>query len=313
MAGILTLTMNPALDVFTSAARVRPTHKLRCAPALLHPGGGGINVARVLARFEADVLALYPQGGVNGRELTALLQAERVPVLPLPIAGETRESFSVHEQATGLDYRFVLPGPELSAAEWQGCLEQALAASVPGGLVVASGSLPPGVPDDFYALLARRLAARGVRLAIDSSGAALAAALQAGVHLVKPSLRELGDFTGSVLDTRELQLAACRRLVADGQARIVALSLGKDGAMLVGEGQAWHAAALTVDVASTIGAGDSFLGGLLLALARGEPLERALAQAIAASAAALLTGGTALCQPGDQQRLLPQVRVERLA
>lgn len=313
MPDLLTLTPNPALDVFTSTARVQPTHKLRCGPPLMHPGGGGINVARVLARLGADVLALYPAGGVPGRQLHELLQAEGVRDEVLPIEGETRESFSAHEEASGLDYRFVLPGPTLAAPEWQACLERACALRPASGLLVASGSLPPGVPDDFYAQLATRLAARGLRLVLDTSGAPLALALQAGVHLVKPSLRELQELTGVALDTLAQRLAAARSLVEDRRAAIVALSLGAEGALLVAPGGAWHAPALPVQVMSTIGAGDSFVGGLVFALARGSDLADALRQAMACSAAALLSGGTALCQPADVVRLLPQVQVRSLA
>lgn len=312
MTGILTVTMNPALDLFTTVERVQPTHKLRCASPVVHPGGGGINVARVLARHGADVLALHPVGGVTGAQLQALLQAEGVPTRAIAIAGETRESFSVHETTTGLDWRFVLPGPTLAEPEWQACLDAAAAVPLQSGLAVASGSLPPGVPEDFYARLATRLARGGVRLAVDSSGPALARALEAGVFLAKPSLRELGEFSGAPLDTREQQLAACRRIVAAGRAGMIALSLGAGGALLVTAQHAWYAPALPVEVASTIGAGDSFLAGLVLAIARGEALAGALAQGIAASAAALLTSGTALCRLDDVQRLLPQVRVQAL-
>lgn len=310
MTGILTLTMNPALDLFTTTPQVRPTHKLRCGAPLVHPGGGGINVARVLARLGVDVLALYPAGGATGDRLDALLAAEHVPARRVPIAAETRESFSVHEAGTGLDWRFLLPGPTLSAAEWQACLDIAADTPVHAGLAVASGSLPPGAPADFYARLAHRLATRGVRLCMDSSGEALAEALRAGVYLVKPSLRELAELTGAPLPTRDEQLAACRRILAAGQAELVALSLGGGGALLVTPQQAWHADALAVDVVSTIGAGDSFLAGLVCGLSRGDPCDAALAQAIAASAAALLSGGTALCQTQDLQRLLPQVHVQ---
>ena len=310
MPGILTVTMNPALDLFTTVERVQPTHKLRCAPALVHPGGGGINVARVLARLGAEVLALFPAGGVTGTQLRALLQSEGVPVQPMAISGDTRESFSVHENATGLDWRFVLPGPTLAEAEWQACLDAAGSMQLRSGLAVASGSLPPGVPDDFYARLATRLASRGVRLAVDTSGPALAQALDAGVFLAKPSLRELAEFTGAALDTRAQQLAACRRVVDQGRAEMIALSLGAEGALLVTAHHAWFAPALAVQVASTIGAGDSFLAGVVLGIARGEGLDSALALGIAASAAAVLTSGTALCRPQDVQRLLGQVAVQ---
>lgn len=310
MTDILTITMNPAVDVFTSTANVRPAHKLRCGPALVHPGGGGINVARVLARLDVRALALYPAGGLTGGLLRKLLEAEGVPGRAVAIAGETRESFTVHDEGSGQDYRFVLQGPQLTGAEWQACLEAAVTVPVASRLVVASGSLPPGVPDDFYARLARRLATQGVRLALDTSGPALAAALEAGVYLVKPSLRELGDLTGAVLDTPAQRLAACRSMVQAGRAEVVALSLGAEGALLVTREGAWQAAALAVQVASTVGAGDSFLGALLVARCRGMGFDQALARGIAASAAALLTSGTALCQPADLERLLPQVRLQ---
>jgi 6-phosphofructokinase 2 len=310
MTRILTLTMNPAVDLFTSTPRVQPTHKLRCGPALVHPGGGGINVARVLARLGAEVTALYPAGGVTGRQLHELLQAEGVADVVVPIAGETRESFTAHEEQSGLDWRFVLPGPELSDSEWQACLERACASTEASGWLVASGSLPPGAPADFYALLAQRAAATGVRLVLDTSGPPLAEALRAGVHLVKPSLRELGELTRAPLQTQQQQLAACRALVGSGQAQVIALTLGAEGALVVSASEAWRAPALQVAVASTIGAGDSFVGGLVFALARGDALREAVREAMAASAAALLTGGTALCRPDDVARLAPQVDVQ---
>jgi 6-phosphofructokinase 2 len=305
----LTLTPNPALDLSTAVDRVAPTHKLRCAAPVLHPGGGGINVARVLARLGAEVLALFPAGGVTGRRLGELLQAEGVAAEALPIVGETRESFAVHESTSGLDYRFVLPGPELTQAEWQACLDRAVALARGARLVVASGSLPPGMPQDFLARLARLLAAQGVPLAVDSSGAPLAEALAAGVELVKPSLRELQELAGQELPDLPARKAACQALVRSGQARVVALSLGEQGALLVREDGAWQAPALPVPVASTIGAGDSFLAGLVHAWDAGP--EAALREAMAASAAALLSLGTALCRAEDVARLRTQVRISR--
>jgi 6-phosphofructokinase 2 len=165
------------------------------------------------------------------------------------------------------------------------------------------------VPEDFYARLARLLAVHGVRLVLDTSGPALAAALEAGVHLFKPSLRELETLCGRALPQPAAQLQACRQLIAAGQAQVVALSLGAQGALLVTAGHAWRAPALAVQVASTIGAGDSFVGGLVWALARGELPEGAFRHAMAASAAALLSQGTALAQPDDVVRLLGQVRI----
>ncbi|MDO8386416.1 MAG: 1-phosphofructokinase family hexose kinase [Polaromonas sp.] len=306
---ILTLTMNPALDVSTSTDKVTDTHKLRCAAAQFHPGGGGINVARVLQRLGSNCLALYPAGGMNGQRLRQLLDQEQVRSQSLAIAGETRESFHVHETASGRDFRFVLPGPALNAAEWQACLDVVSGAAAPPSWLVASGSLPPGVPVDFYAQLTRLARARGSRVVLDSSGPALAAALAEGVHLIKPSLRELRELTGLPLETDPQRLAAARTIIAAGQAQVVALSLGEEGALLVTADQALRASAVPVAVASTIGAGDSFVGGLVWALSRQTDLAQAFRYAMGSAAAALLSAGTALCQPADVERLSKQVHI----
>lgn len=306
---ILTLTMNPAVDLSTGVDRVMPTHKLRCEAPERHPGGGGVNVARVATRLGADALALFPAGGVGGQVLQTLLAGENVRFEATAIAGETRENMTVHESAGGQDYRFVLPGPTLTNAETEACLARVLHHAPTCGMVVASGSLPPGVPPDFYAGLARALGAMGVPLVLDSSGPPLAAALAAGVHLCKPSLRELEEYCGQELRTVDAQKAACRAIVARGGARMVALSLGAQGALLVTAQAAWVSEALKVPARSTVGAGDSFVAGMVRALALGEPPEQAFALAMAASAAAVMSAGTALCSKEDVHRLLAQVRI----
>jgi len=309
MTNILTITMNPALDLSTSTDKVMDTHKLRCTAAIFHPGGGGINVARVVHRLGGDCLALFPFGGVNGQGLRRLLDQEQVPSHGVAIAGETRESFSVHENSSGRDFRFVLPGPELAPGEWQACLTYVSELETPPAYLVASGSLPPGAPVDFYARLARLARARGSLLVLDTSGPALAAALAEGVYLVKPSLRELRELTGLPLDTEPQRHEAALQIIRQGQAQIVALSLGEDGALLVTADKALRAKSLPVQVASSIGAGDSFVGGLLWALHRQADIEQAFRYGMAAGAAALLTAGTALCQAADVERLHKQVLV----
>lgn len=309
MTDILTVTMNPALDVSTSTDKVMDTHKLRCTAATLHPGGGGINVARVLQRLGGDCVALYPAGGFKGQLLGQLLDEEQVRSHRVTIAGETRESFSVRELSSGRDFRFVLPGPELTAPEWSDCLAYVNGLQAAPAYLVASGSLPPGVPVDFYARLARRARASGSLMVLDSSGPALAAALQEGVFLVKPSLRELRELTGRPLDSELQWREAARQIIASGQAQVVALSLGADGALLVTADKALRAPSVPVKVVSAIGAGDSFVGGLLWALNRHADLEQAFRYGMAAGAAALLSAGTALCQAADVERLQGDVAV----
>jgi len=310
MADILTITMNPALDVSTSTDKVMDTHKLRCAAAQLHPGGGGVNVARVVQRLGGDCLALFLAGGVNGQRLRKLLDREQVRSHWIPIAGETRESFSVHETSSGRDFRFVLPGPALTAPEWQACLDFVSKLDVPPAYVVASGGLPPEVPDDFYAQLTRLARSRGSRVVVDTWGPALAAVLAEGVYLIKPSLQELRELTGLPLEGEPQWREAAKRIILAGQAQVVALSLGEDGALLVTADRTLRARAVPVKVASTIGAGDSFVGGLVWALNRGDDLEQAFRYGMASGAAALLTAGTALGQAADVERLSRDVKVE---
>lgn len=306
---VLCLTMNPSVDVSTHTDRVVPADKLRCGPAQRDAGGGGLNVARVVHRLGGRGSALFPAGGAAGQWLTQHLEQAGLSAHALPIAQETRENFTVQARDTGAEYRFVLPGPTLSEEEWQANLDAVDQWSSELSFLVASGSLPPGVPTDFYARLARAARQRGVRLVLDSSGPALAAALQAGVFLVKPNLRELRELTGLPLATAVEWRAAAQALVDHGQADVVALTLGERGALLLSRDGAWQAEALPVEVASSVGAGDSFVGALVWSLQQGDPLPQAFSWAMAAGSAALLTPGTGLCQPQDVRRLQPLVQV----
>ena len=307
MTDILTITLNPAVDVASTTARLMPAHKMRCAQTHRFPGGGGINVTRVLHRLGADSLALYLAGGAMGQQLRKLVALEQIASHPLLIEDETRESFSVLETSTGNEYRFVLPGPTVLPHESEACLAYVDALQPPPRYVVLSGTLPPGVPHDAYARLARAAKARGSQVVLDTSGPELREALTQGVWIVKPSLRELSELTGCELADADQWLAAARQLVHDGQAQWVALTLGERGAMLVGAEGAWRADALDVPVASATGAGDSFLAGMLWAWSRGMPPVDAFRYGVAAGSAALLTSGTNLCRKDDVLRLLPQV------
>ena len=313
MADIVTLTINPAIDIFVNVGRVEPTRKLRCSPPKRDPGGGGINVARVAHRLGGDVLPIYPIGGQIGKLLHRLVEREDIESLVTPSHVETRENFTAYEESTGLQYRFVLPGSPLHRAEWEACLDKLATLARKPKFVVVSGSLPPGVPDDFFARAIRHAKALGAATVVDSSGLALKAALAEGVTLVKPNLVELRDYVGARLDTDAEQISACRNLVKEKRAEIVALTLGEDGALLVTESQVWRAKPLAIEAVSTVGAGDSFLGGMVAALAASKPLDEAFRAAVAAASAAVLTPGTGLCLPQDVKSLLPKVEIREIA
>jgi 6-phosphofructokinase 2 len=309
MREILTVTPNPALDIASVTAQVRATSKLRCDHVQRHPGGGGVNVARVLQRLGAHAVALYTEGGASGQSLSEMMDAEGVARQTIAIAGQTRETFTVQEQSTGQEYRFVLEGPALAATEWQALLAAVAQQPVRPDFVVASGSLPPGVPDDFYAQLARAVHAMPARLVLDTSGTALALALEAGVFLVKPSLRELRELTGRPLPCLADVRDTAAELVAQGKAEHVAVSLGARGALLVSAREAWFAPPLEVPVVSAVGAGDSFVAGLVWGVAAQQDLPSAFATAVACASASLLSRGSGLCAPSDVERLLRQVHI----
>lgn len=304
MSRIVTLTLNPAMDLSTTAARVEPTRKLRCSLPHYDPGGGGINVARVVATLGGDALAVYPGGGPFGDLLERTLAGLGVPQRRVPIAGDTRESFTVDEGASGLQYRFVLPGPELSAAEQQACLGAIAALDPRPSWLVLSGSFPPGVVPTLFdqvVALAQRI---GARLVLDCSGEALRHAGQRGaIHLLKPSLSELATLAGGKVEGVAAQEAALRELIGRGVAEVIVLSLGGEGAVLASKEGIERFAPLDVPVCSAVGAGDSMVGAMVLALSRGWSLPAAVRYGIAAGSATLMRPGTELCRAEDVERL----------
>jgi len=310
MADVVTLTINPSIDLSVSVERMTPFRKLRCAACRRDPGGGGINVARVLKRLGGDVTAIYPAGGTLGQLLRRLVDAEGIPALTPSIAGETREDFTVLEQSSGAQYRFVLPGPLLAEPEWRTCLDMLAPLEERTRFVVGSGSLPPGVPEDFFGRAARLAKTGSRKIIIDSSGSALRAALEVGVYMIKPSLNEFrGLMSDTPLETEADWIPACRRLVERGQVEIVALTLGDWGALLVTRDRVLRAPALAIKPVSVVGAGDSFLGAMTWSLAAGHSLETAFRYGVAGGSAALLMPGTELCRREDVERLVNDVTV----
>jgi len=303
---IATLTLNPTIDTALEAEAMVHTDKIRTSGERLDPGGGGINVARVLVRFGAPVAAIFMAGGSTGRLLDRLLQREGVERMSVPIAGETRVSVTVHERSTGHEYRLVPEGPVLSEPEWQECLRQI--GETECDWFVASGSLPGGVPHDFYARVAEILRDRATRFVVDAPAGQLAPALAGGgLFLVKPSRDELEQLSGAALAETESVIEAARRIVSDGGAQNVAVSLGGDGAVLVDGSGAFVMPAVPVAARSAVGAGDSFLAAMTYAFASGADGSTALRLGVAAGAAATLSPGTDLCHPWDVTRLAAQL------
>jgi 6-phosphofructokinase 2 len=324
-APIVTLTVNPALDLSSSTDRIEPEHKLRCGPSVVEAGGGGVNVSRVIARLGGASTALVTVGGATGGAYRDLLAAEAAALAALPgdgamstelipIAGATRQNITIDETTTGHQFRFVLQGPTLSDDEGMLCLDTLDAALPPGpGFVVLSGSLPPGAPDDLYARAVQHARERGRGVVVDASGAALAAAVEAAPHVIKPSGRELRELAAALglaprgIATEQVEVdqlvAIARQLIVSRGVEVVALTLGAQGAAVVTAEEVLRLAAPDVPVRSTVGAGDSFLGAMVLRLAQGHDLAAAARAGVAAGAATAAMPGTQLGERADVERL----------
>jgi 6-phosphofructokinase 2 len=306
---ILTVTVNPALDVWASVPLVEPDHKLHCTDAELTPGGGGINVARAVRRLGGSAAALFPCGGSSGELLCDLLRHEGLSILTVPTFGITRESFSVKELDTGHQYRFVLPGPMLSDDELSACITEMVHHADPASFIVLSGSLPTGLTAERFAAVVAAARRRGARVVVDTSGPALATAAHEGTYLIKPSVNELSGHVGHRLTTIDEIAAAAVDLLNSGPNHAVLVSLAAAGALLVTADEPptiIHAPA--VQVVSAVGAGDSLVAGLLVALEDNQPLVEAARCGVAAGTAATIAAGHTLCHPDDVARLLPAVR-----
>ncbi len=302
---IWTVTVNPAIDYSSIVDELLPTRKLRSREERFDPGGGGINVARVIRELGGEACAFHMAGGVTGPVFEGLLQRTGVPGACMPIRGDTRIAHVVREARSGLEYRFTPAGPEVTEEEWRAAL--ARIATLDARILVLSGSLAPGMPADFYARCIRALRPRGVRIAVDTSGPALFHALKEGAWLATPNLAEAEAVLGRRAGDAQQEEELAQELARSGRAEIIALTLGHRGAVLATREGTLRLPAPRVATVSTVGAGDAFMGAMVLGLARGWPTARAFAYGIAAGAATALTPGTGLCRRADVERILAEL------
>ncbi|WP_410511910.1 1-phosphofructokinase family hexose kinase [Paenibacillus sp. BR2-3] len=300
---IVTLTVNPSVDASTSIHQVVPDHKLRCREASYKPGGGGVNVSRAVHRLGGESLALYTSGGLHGELLHQMLEKEGVSHHPIPIEGQTRENLIVLEESTGQQFRFDMPGPHFIESDWESCIEQLKALTVDPTYIVASGSLPPGCPLDFYAKVVAVAKKWNARVIVDTSGEALQLAADAGVFLLKPNARELEELSGKVIANDEELKAAALQLIEEGRTEVVVVSLGGKGALLITKDGTEHIQAPEVSVISVVGAGDSLVAGVVYSLEQGRSLRESVQFGIAAGAAAVMNPERELCKREDTERL----------
>lgn len=315
MTAILTVTLNPTVDLSILADQVSPERKLRCSRPDTDPGGGGINVSRAISALGGHSTAFVALGGSTGDKVMHLLAEQGIGLAPFPAPGETRQSLTVNDAATGEQYRFVMPGPDWSSRDVAHALERIGKAAPENGIVVLSGSQPPGVPDDFPARLATRIARTRARFFLDTSGSALHRLLEAKarpVDVLRMDDLEAEDLAGRKLPNRKDSADFAQELVMRGIARAVIVARGADGNVLATAYDRWVAQATPDEVISKVGAGDSFVAAFTLSLARGLSMPEALRWGSAAAAAAVMTPATDLCTLKDVKRLFRAASLQQI-
>ncbi len=303
MKNIITITLNPAIDKSASIEHIVPEHKLRCKDIKYEPGGGGINVARAIKRLGGNALAVFSSGGYSGLLMQDLLKKEDISFLPVKVRDWTRENFIVVETSTNRQFRFGMPGPEMSLTEAEQFLDALDKIDPKPDFIVASGSLPPGLPADFYARMAKSAKSLGAKFILDTSGKALQLAIDEGVYLVKPNLGELSKLAKVDSITAEQVEMFAKQLIYKNNSKVVVVSMGAAGAMLVSDERTEHIPAPPVHKKSTVGAGDSMVAGMVYSLSQGDGLTDMVKFGVACGTAATMNSGTELFIKKDVENL----------
>lgn len=306
MASIVTVTFSPCIDKSTSIHSLIPEKKLQCSTPRLEPGGGGINVARVIHKLGGDVIAVFPSGGYTGKYFNHLLEKENVPSIIVETENETRENIIVLDESSNNQYRFGMPGTALKEAEWKKCL-QAIEEISNAEFIVASGSLPPGLPSNIFALLSNTAKKKNAKFIADTSGDALKEAASTGAYLLKPNIGELASLAGVPnIEAGETE-AVAKKILQQYPVEILVVSAGSEGAMLFTKNESYKVKAPPVQRKSTVGAGDSMVAGIIYSLSKKTTLKQALQYGVACGTAATINAGTELCKPADVEILYKQI------
>ena len=307
MEKIVTITLNPSIDKSTSVKGIVPEKKLRCAEPKFEPGGGGVNVSRAIKKLGGNSTAFYFAGGYSGKFFTSLLDLEGIDSLVVPIEQATRENMIVVDELNNLQYRFGVPGPKVKPEELEHFFKL-LAGMKDVDYVVASGSLPEGVEDDFFSKLADICKLTNARLIVDTSGEPLRKAINEGVFMIKPNLGELSMLNGvEELNDADV-VASARSIINKGGAEVIVVSMGASGASLVTKDEIFYCPSPAVRKKSTVGAGDTMVAGMVLAMSNKYSWQDVLRYGVAAGTATTMNSGTELCKKNDVDRLFSYLK-----
>lgn len=304
---VVTLTINPALDKSAKIDELTPFDKLACYDITYHPGGGGVNISRVLHRLSVESHCLFPYGGKTGEHLVELLKEAHVAVFATPIDVWTRENFAVFDTKSKLQYRFGMPTETFNESDLQRVEWLVNEQVQENDIFVISGSLPKGLPVDYYSKIIQKLTAKNVKVIVDTSGPVFKEVLRNNLFLIKPNQKELAVLAGKKYLNKEEQEAFALQLVADQKAKYVVVSLGKEGAFMAHKNGIVYVSAPNISVKSTIGAGDSMVAGLLYAIIKDEAPKDILRWGVASGVAATLSEGSDLAHQKDILATLQQI------
>jgi 1-phosphofructokinase family hexose kinase len=315
---ILTVTLNPCIDLLLGTRGLLPYDTNRVLTREEDAGGKGTNLSRVAAELGATTTACVLLGGGTGAHVQRVLELQGVTPAIIPTQAQTRINVSVQDGTDRPPTTFNMKGGPVSAAEWQLALRTVLELSAKAQWVCLGGSLPEGVPVEAWRTLVAALRALPVRILLDADDDAMRLGFEAGPHLIKPNLSEASRLLGRPLAGLGQAITAATELRGRLEERgaadpAVIISMGSEGAVAVTGDGAWHAPAIPVRVRSTIGSGDSLLGGLLAAFAAGHGWPEALRRGSAAGAATAMTDGTEIARRGVVEELLARATVTSLA
>ncbi len=307
---ILTLTLNPAVDVSLAADRIIYDDRVYINSESFQPGGKGVNIARVLAAYGADVEAIAPFGGEMGERFAKLLAESQIPVTLIPVEGETRRNVAITDRE-GLTIKLDQKGSPLESDELER-IEQRLVKKLSGATwLTLTGSLPPGVPTNYYARLIRIAREHSVKTLLDTTGEALPLALEAGPDLAKPNRPEAERLLGRSLLTESHSAEAAEEIRKMGAAHVI-LSLGSQGAVAAWDGGRLRAVPRTPKTGSPIGAGDVLGATCIWALDKGEPFPTAFRWAVAAGTVAASLPGLGCGTIEDVEAALEEIEIREL-
>jgi len=311
MTMIYTITLNPALDRTLWIQKARDDVSNRILEEKSFAGGKSIDVSKVLKNLGVDNIALGFVGGFAGRELEGRLLNEGIQSDFVRVSGETRTNIIIHEKETGKQLAFNACGPEIRPSELMQFVEHLEKMPCPE-LVAIGGSLPPGVNPVIFRKIISLMKRCQAKVVLDADGEALRVGIDALPDVIKPNIHELSALVGRDLKDLDEIVAAAREINRQG-VKIVLVSMGKKGILLVSHGREYLAVPPEVKVESTIGAGDSSVAGFISGLVRGKDLKECLIYAVAAGTATTLHQGTALCQKEEFLMLVPQVKLNVLS